>query len=522
MMHDLAYYATKNPIVNNDIRYMPEATKQQLLEQTSNCIDGTIRERLYWLQNRISIRPNCKHCGNPLSAKGFVNGVTGYRDFCSRKCMANSEQVAETGRQTSLAKFGVPYAMMSPELKQKREQTNLLVHGDKHPYRWSGNAFKQAMLDTHGVTSPLLNPAIRQRVSQSLRKGYIETGKLDERLAEIEKLEDVILEDEYTSFDIEMQWVHTTCGARFMSNPANGKIPRCPKCKAKSLPEYELFKTVEELVGVENIHRNDRNLIAPYELDVYVPDKKIAFEMNGTYYHSELFLKERAKEYHIIKQELCRAAGVQLIHIFEDEWYEKRAFVIDKLENMLGSSKRIFARNLSIVKLNGQTKNIFLNKNHIQGQDIASVSYGLIGTNETLYAVMTFCKPRFSNKYEWELSRFANERGISVVGGASKLLKAFTREYKPKSIITYADARFSNGNFYKTLGFSQLRKSVPNYRYVKGDSLISRYQAQKHLLPKLLGEKFDPNLSEHTNMNNAGWYRLYDCGNYVFYKEYAA
>ena len=35
-----------------------------------------------------------------------------------------------------------------------------------------------------------------------------------------------------------------------------------------------------------------------------------------------------------------------------------------------------------------------------------------------------------------------------------KLLKYFERNYKPKSIITYADRSYSQGNMYKQLGFN--------------------------------------------------------------------
>ena len=35
---------------------------------------------------------------------------------------------------------------------------------------------------------------------------------------------------------------------------------------------------------------------------------------------------------------------------------------------------------------------------------------------------------------------------------------------------------------------------------------------QRKHLPKLLGSKFNPNLTERQNANNAGYWAIYDCG----------
>ena len=64
---------------------------------------------------------------------------------------------------------------------------------------------------------------------------------------------------------------------------------------------------------------NDRELIAPYELDIVIPEIKLSIEFNGVYWHS-CFYKD--KNYHLIKTELCEKFGYRLIHIFEDEWNE--------------------------------------------------------------------------------------------------------------------------------------------------------------------------------------------------------
>ena len=96
---------------------------------------------------------------------------------------------------------------------------------------------------------------------------------------------------------------------------------------------------------------------------------------------------------------------------------------------------------------------IFLNNNHIQGNDKSQIYLGLY-YNEELISVMTFGSPRIAmgnknknyNKNSYELIRFCNKLNTNVVGGASKLLKYFIKNYKPEHIFSFADLRWSNPN----------------------------------------------------------------------------
>ena len=95
---------------------------------------------------------------------------------------------------------------------------------------------------------------------------------------------------------------------------------------------------------------------------------------------------------------------------------------------------------------------------------------------------MTFSKSRFSKKYEWEMVRFCNKLNYHIPGAASRLLKYFEKNWKPHSIVSYADRRWSTGNLYNALGFSLDHISPPNYWYFKTNMLYleSRVKYQKH------------------------------------------
>ena len=176
------------------------------------------------------------------------------------------------------------------------------------------------------------------------------------------------------------------------------------------------------------------------------------FEFNGTYWHRE---DKLGKTYHLNKTNYFNNLGYKLIHIWEYDWINpiKQNILKEKIKALLGVDQtKIYARKCIIKKISSKEKNEFLNKHHIQGEDKSKVKLGLFFENE-LFAVMTFGKPRFNKNYEWELIRYATKSGYHVLGGAGKLLKYFERNYNPKSIITYADRSYSQGNMYKQIGF---------------------------------------------------------------------
>lgn len=135
----------------------------------------------------------------------------------------------------------------------------------------------------------------------------------------------------------------------------------------------------------------------------------------------------------------------------------------------------------------------------------------------------------FPKHYQWELLRFCSCKYTQIVGGGSKLLKAFKTTYTPQSLISYANRRWSQGNFYLQSGFEYKGETKPNYFYFHlKNSLIlyHRIHFQKYQLKKYYQENkynikcFDEKLSETKNMYNNGFRKIYDCGNFVFEKKY--
>lgn len=186
---------------------------------------------------------------------------------------------------------------------------------------------------------------------------------------------------------------------------------------------------------------------------------------------------------------------------------------------MLGIyDKTIYARNCEVREVSSKESSAFQEANHLQGSVKAKVHLGLYAKGQ-LVSLMTFGKCRFDKKHEWEMLRFCSKLGCHIPGAAGKLLKHFEQTCHPKSLVTYADRRWSQGKLYRALGFKFDHVSVPNYWYVKGMAVLSRQNCQKHKLKAKLNV-FDEDKSELQNMLDNGYFRIYDCGNYVFVKTY--
>lgn len=245
-----------------------------------------------------------------------------------------------------------------------------------------------------------------------------------------------------------------------------------------------------------------RSVLGRQEIDIYVPEKKIGIEYNGSYWHSDL---RRSWDYHAKKSKLGEEKGVFIYHIFEYEWEDerKRGAIQHQLRNLLGlNSRKVGARSTKIREVSPREKNEFLNEFHVQGADRSSVKLGLYLGDELL-SIMTFARPRFSKKYEWEISRFCVKGDVNVMGGAKKLFSHFVREYNPESIVSYSDNAKTKGQMYEGLGFKLSHISSPNYVWtdVYGD-VKTRYQTQMK--------------NEDERMRSMDYFKVYDCGNKVW------
>ena len=108
------------------------------------------------------------------------------------------------------------------------------------------------------------------------------------------------------------------------------KINHNNKPRGTSEKEKEVYKFIKSIYH-NKIIRNSRKMLSGKEIDIYLPDLKLGFEFDGTYFHADprfyketdLILNRPALEVwnnDRNKELLCESKGIKLIRIKEYDW----------------------------------------------------------------------------------------------------------------------------------------------------------------------------------------------------------
>lgn len=519
-------------------------------------------ERLYWFYHDLKDFPKCPVCGNKVN---FTNFRIGYKIYCSRKCLNSDPVKKEKTRKTCLEKYGGVAPAASKEVVLKMQNTSIKKYGVYNiqklnstkektrktcleKYGGQGNEsesikekYIESCLNNYGVNNPMLNKECCEKLKQTCIKkyGYSSASKsnsIKNKIKNSRREYEIHRQDFLIGYTENGDWIckcpHPDCNKCFEkyyivhplifnwrkhdnTEPCTNLLP-IGKDNTKNTT-IELF--IQNILVKNNISYtiNDRSIISPKELDIYIPSKNIAIECNGIYSHS---IKYKSPSYHIQKYKDCHAQNIQLLSIWED-WVKTKPQIVESIIlNKLGvCNNTIYARKTHIKEIDSKICNEFLDNNHIQGRSAASIHLGLY-MGEDLVSVMTFSRPRVNmggkeHKQEWELVRFCNKLNIRVVGGASKLLKYFIKQYNPKSIVSFSMNDISNGDLYKTLGFESDDKITQSYWYIDPKTM-KRYHrtsfTKQSIVKRGWRDVMNSSWTEKQVMAEQGYFCIYDSG----------
>lgn len=256
------------------------------------------------------------------------------------------------------------------------------------------------------------------------------------------------------------------------------------------------------------------------ELDIYLPEFKVAIEYNGLHWHSE---KYRDRKYHISKYEECLLKGITLIQIWEDDWLDRKeiilrhlAYKLNKMNELkqlgIGMDAKWFdkhhARKLMPTNISFATASSFLDAAHIQGASKSSYYFGLEDKEQKLVAVMAMTKTDTAGEYL--LSRYATQ-GI-VIGGFTKLLKYAISVIDPKKVITFSDNAVSNGALYANNGFANDGLVREDYMYVKNKKRLHKFGFRLSKFKANPNMVYFEGLTEKELATLNGFIRIWDAG----------
>ena len=348
----------------------------------------------------------------------------------------------------------------------KSKQTKKLKYGDEN-YN-NSNKHKSTCLEKYGFTSAAMNEVIKNKQRNTLKNKSEHPGPeashqkfLKQRLSEIEKsnltwLDKDSFRGKYDNGPVYYNFKCNICGNIFKDDFHSGQ-PICRVCNPNwhntSKAEKEIVDFLKSFYsGV--IIENDRDTLSGKELDIFLPEKNIAIEYNGTHWHG--FLRDMSLSLEVFKKKLeekrllCEEKNIRLITIDEADYNTRKQVFQNFLKYEIIEKKVMQADKIKEIDL--ETANNFLEENSVEGAVSASDFCLGLELNSELIAVLVFLNDvciRYCSKHGYKV--------INILETASEYLK--------KSFEYLIDLRYYRGT----------RKTDFQHRYFLHKKLQNTY-----------------------------------------------
>lgn len=454
--------------------------------------------------------------------------------------VTKSESVKKKIRETNLERYGVGTPLASPELRAKGIETCREKYGTDHPMQNEDikEQVRQTNLRKYGYEVSSQAPEVKAKAAKTNLDRYGSTCPITELKTNkvLSENPDIVCihKDENGDTIYTCRCPHPdTCNkceektynipSPLYWNRRNGGVEPCLTLLPRGLNsisslELKVREWLDEM-GI-SYETNVRTIIPPHEVDIWIPEKNIAIEVNGCYWHSDINRPD--PNYHIDKFLDAHKAGIRLYQLWEDWFINKEDLLHSMIENWCGVNETLIgARECRVEEIKDRKiSRDFLNYNHIQGYSPASLPLGLYYKDQ-LVSLMTFSRCRgvvgnaHKNRESWELVRFCSLRGCTIRGGASRLLSHFRKTHPDTHLISYSSGDISTGRLYSTLGFQSDYKISPSYWYI--DPLtMTRYHRSSFTKSAIVSrgwkDRIDSSWTERQVMEERGFLRIYDAG----------
>lgn len=293
--------------------------KQFLYKKYPNLIQHKLAELCYWFYNDLTDFPKCqnKKCNNHVThfrsfTNGYLRSNTRIGYYCSSRC----------------SNIGTKY---------ERSITCIKNYNTPTPNQYNSK-----------------NILYRKYKQINVYKLF-----LSEEAKPLFSLDEYLNKNVSNLNRVSLLWKCTKCNKSFKAKPKfcnniiNGQVhhARCPYCyplynfsgRTTSIREKEVLKYIKSIY-FGKILENDRTLMIPdkqynnwllnHELDIVLPDIKLAFEFNGSYWHNpDKFPETIIDDNEKLRQ--CNKLGFQLIFINEKLWLNNSFLVRSYISNII-------------------------------------------------------------------------------------------------------------------------------------------------------------------------------------------
>ena len=496
-----AKYQKKVSTVRKKIlKYGIKKDKKKCLEKVKQtCI------KKYGVENISQLKETKEKVKKTIKNRYGVDNISKLEDVKQKKrikslekygvdCVLLNDEIKEKIKKTNIEKYGVDNASKSKIVRNKTRNTNLKKYGVEYPGQSEiiKNKIKNTNLQRYGVPCALQNEEIKTKIAKTNKKRY----------------------GSYINFSnpIFKEKIKNTCLSRY-GVPYACMTEKCRKANGNA--NSKINQKFSQKLKESKIENKLEKPLNQYSYDIEILNSNVLIEINPTYTHNVTYgsefrgheKKALNKEYHFEKTINATKNGYRCIHIWD--WDDK-----EKIINILKPKEKIYARNCDCKEINEEECANFLEKNHLQGNCRGQKKMIGLFLGDKLVEVMTFGKPRYNKKYEWELLRLCSDFEYNIIGGANKLFTYFLTNYNPNSILSYCDNSKFDGNVYNKLGFELLNYGKPSKHWynVKNKIHITDNLLRQRGYDQLFKTNYGKGTSNNQLMIDSGFLEIYDCG----------
>ena len=290
--------------------------------------NNNLQTKIYWILNGIHDFPHCHNpsCSNQVKSN-VRNIFTGYgTDYptCCPACAKNTPEYLKNWGDSLEEKYGSRHPMHCQEIRDKVRNTT--------EEKWGGIGFastelnekeRKIFLEKYGSEDPGNLQEFREKAKQT----SIENWGVDNPM----KCDVIKNKVDKTNFEKYGSKRYITSKEYWENRGVNPIIT--------SKGEKEVLEFVKSIYS-GTIIENDRTQMTPneenkwlenHELDIWIPEIKVAIEYNGTYWHT----LSNVIESDYFKRIQCESKGIRLVSISEDEWINDIESCKEKLKKIV-------------------------------------------------------------------------------------------------------------------------------------------------------------------------------------------
>ncbi len=249
---------------------------------------------------KIEVECDICHKKKFLMYQKYIKNISNQNIYsCSSKCSqikvretsmrkfgnahyTRTQEYTDSISKTNIKKYGVDHHFKSEIVRDKIKRTNLEKYGFDNPFQSKEikDKIKKTNLEKYGFDNPSFNLDVKNKIRLSFKERWDSQCKVSHKEIDIRSYKNKTYE---ASCDLGKG--HFFSISNTLLN--NRKVLKCTICtichpigSGSSSQEMEVCEFVRSIYNKEIVTK-DRKLISPLELDILLPDIKVALEFNG-------------------------------------------------------------------------------------------------------------------------------------------------------------------------------------------------------------------------------------------------